>query len=88
MQFHGGSCAHVTPGRIWLAWRDKTITAKHAGSTAQGMRFAERWIAVQRGLPHAHKGARESREKMAAREAHIDALYRIIRSQSSAPGWR
>ncbi len=58
MHFNYGSVAHVTPGQLWLWWRDCTIKASHPGSLRQGMRFAERWIAARTGLPGARKMGR------------------------------
>lgn len=40
-----------------IMWRDKTHTAS-AGSRAQGKRWIERWVSVQRGLPKAPRSVR------------------------------
>lgn len=38
-----------------ISWCDREHRGR-AGSMAQGMRFVERWVSVQKGLPRHRKG--------------------------------
>ena len=72
-------------GMVTIQWRGKRFGGK-AGSLAQGKRFAERWVAAQRGFPGLSK--RSQRETLARSRGQIrpcGAVFACVAPYDGAP---